>query len=300
MGCCRPGSEQALKQVIKGEGGPHREIAAADGLTLHIVTSGDGPPVIMLHGFTGSADTWKHLRQKLDGTYRVIAIDQPGHGRSSAPADPQRYRLGRFATDLCNVLDSLEIERTVVLGYSMGGRAALRFALDHPDRLAGLVLESTSPGIPDSRQRSERRAADAALADGIERDGIERFVKRWEALTLWDSQRALPDLGNLLRLQRLSNTPHGLANSLRGAGTAEAESVLAAAAGIKAPTLLIAGGLDSKYVELGRQLAKSIPHSRLEIVPNAGHAVHLERAHGYAHAITTFLSTIPSAEGRWT
>ena len=279
----------------------HRHIDAGGGLTIHGAESGSGPPIVLLHGFTGSAETWTPLRQKLDSAYRVIAIDQPGHGQSSSPPDPDRYRLDRFASDLAFLLDSLDIERAVVLGYSMGGRAALRFAVDYPRVVAGIVLESTSPGILDPKLRSERRTSDSALADDIERAGMEAFVQRWEALPLWDTQHTLPESAQLqLRQQRLSNDPSGLANSLRGAGAAQEGPMLDSAVGIQGPVLLIAGALDPKYVQLGRLLEKSIRNSRLEIVPNAGHAVHLEQPDAFASAIMNFLSTIQSAASRWT
>ncbi|MGH9418965.1 MAG: alpha/beta fold hydrolase, partial [Thermoanaerobaculia bacterium] len=170
----------------------HREIDAGDGLTIHSAESGSGPPVVLLHGFTGSTETWTPFRATFSASNRVIAVDQPGHGRSSSPADANRYRLDRFATDLSRILDSSDVDRAVVLGYSMGGRAALRFAVDYPDRVAGLILESASPGISDEQQRRERRESDAALADRVERDGVEEFLKRWETLSLWDTQKALP------------------------------------------------------------------------------------------------------------
>ncbi|MEP6508632.1 MAG: 2-succinyl-6-hydroxy-2,4-cyclohexadiene-1-carboxylate synthase [Gemmatimonadales bacterium] len=279
----------------------HGEFDAGDDLRLHIAESSDGPPLILLHGFTGSTESWTPLRSAFDHAYRVIAIDHPGHGRSSVPSDPNRYRLDRFADDLLRLIDSLSLDRVVIAGYSMGGRAALRFAIGHADRVAALVLESTTPGIKDAAQRLDRKAFDGLLANDIDRNGIEGFVDRWERLPLWDTQRKLPDASRAcLRAQRLLNDPLGLANSLRGAGTGEDPPVLDQAAGIRTPVLIIAGALDSKYVELGRLLERSIPGSRLELVANAGHTVHLEMPEAFATVVNEFLSTIPSAKGRWT
>lgn len=271
----------------------HCDIDVGDGLTLHVAMSGSGPPLVLLHGFTGSGEIWAPLRAGFSAAHTVIAVDLPGHGRSSAPADPQRYTLTRFADDLAHVLDALAVERTALLGYSMGGRAALRFALSHGDRLAALILESTSPGISDDALRSERLASDNSLADSIERDGIERFVERWEQLPLWSSQSNLSDDARAkLHAQRLENDPAGLANSLRGAGAAVELPVLDRLAEIHAPTLLIAGALDSKYVELGRLIQKSLPDARMAIVPGAGHAVHFERPDAFATAMSEFLRNI--------
>ena len=267
-----------------------RDVDAGDGLRLHAALSGDGPPLVLLHGFTGSTETWAPLRTSLGTAHRIIAIDLPGHGRSSAPAEPARYALDRFADDLARVLDTLRTERVALLGYSLGGRAALRFALRHADRLAALVLESVSPGIVEPARRAERLASDLALAAAIERDGIHAFVERWERLPLWESQRVLPEATRaLLRAQRETNLPAGLANSLRGAGAGADEPVLARLSTITVPVLLIAGALDPHYAALGRLMEQAFPRAQLTVVPGAGHAVHLEQPDLFAASVTAFL-----------
>jgi 2-succinyl-6-hydroxy-2,4-cyclohexadiene-1-carboxylate synthase len=277
-----------------------RDVDVDDGLRLHVALSGDGPPLVLLHGFTGSAETWAPLGSALGAAYTTIAVDLPGHGRSMAPDDPARYALGRFADDLARVLDALAIERVAVLGYSMGGRAALRFALRHPDRVAALVLESTSPGIADPVRRADRLASDLALADSIEREGIHAFVDRWERLPLWESRRAMPDAARvLLRAQREANQPAGLANSLRGAGAGADQPVLDRLSTIHTPALLIVGALDAPYVALGRLMERAFPTAHMTLVPEAGHAVHLEQPDAFVAAVKVFLRDLPSAVGRW-
>jgi 2-succinyl-6-hydroxy-2,4-cyclohexadiene-1-carboxylate synthase len=270
-----------------------RNIDVGDGVHLHVVSSGVGAPLMVVHGFTGSTVTWEPLREALAARFTIHAVDLPGHGRSGAPRDPERHRLARLASDLSSILGALGLERAAVLGYSLGGRAALRLALDHPDRVAALVLESVSPGIVDPVERAERLEADAALADAIERAGIVAFVDRWERLPLWTSQTALPaPTRAALRAQRLTNQAHGLAASLRGAGPAADPPVLERLAGIDTPTLLIAGALDPKYVALGRLMERAIPRARLSIVDGAGHAVHLERPAAFATLVADFLGAV--------
>ena len=267
---------------------------AGAGLRLHTsLVQRDGataPPLLLLHGFTGSSDTWTSLRTALGDTYSTLAVDLPGHGASTAPSDPGRYALDRTADDLLQVLDRFDIARVVVLGYSLGGRVALRFALAHSDRVAAVVLESASPGIADPAERAARVASDAALADRIERDGVATFVDTWERLPLWASQLALPPATRgQLRAQRLTNDARGLANSLRGAGAGVDPPVLDALVRLAVPTLLVAGALDAKYVAAGRVIASVIPGAELAIVPEAGHAVHLERPDAFAALVRDFL-----------
>src|SRR5205085_1446641 len=124
---------------------------------------------------------------------------------------------------------------TVLLGYSMGGRMALYTALGASFR--GLILESASPGLATEEERAERRASDEALAARIERDGIESFVDEWERQPLFASQSALPDeTHQALRLERVRNTPLGLANSLRGAGSGTQPSLHDALSSLATPT----------------------------------------------------------------
>jgi 2-succinyl-6-hydroxy-2,4-cyclohexadiene-1-carboxylate synthase len=270
-----------------------RTVDAGDGLRLHVALSGKGAPLVLLHGFTGSGETWAPLRAPLGAAHATIAIDLPGHGRSSAPGEPARYGLARLAADLARALDALAVDRVALLGYSMGGRAALRFALHHPDRVAALVLESTSPGIADPARRAERLASDAELADVIERDGIRAFVERWEKLPMWESQRALPAATRArLRAQREANSPSGLANSLRGAGAGVDEPVLDRLSTLDVPTLLVAGALDTPYAALGRAMAQALPAAQLTVVPEAGHAVHLEQPEAFVGAVTAFLREV--------
>lgn len=266
-----------------------RLVEAGGGLRLNVECGGEGPPLLLLHGFTGSTISWAPLAPALDG-FATVAVDLPGHGRSSTPADPARYALPRLADDLVRVLDALHVERTAVFGYSMGGRAALQFALAHQDRVAALVLESASPGIADDAERAARVASDLALADEIERGGVASFVDHWERLPLWASQASLrASVRGRLRAQRLTNVASGLANSLRGAGAGVELPVLDRLGQQRAPALLVAGEQDTRYVAHAEAMAAAMPDARVVIVPGVGHAVHLERPDVLVDVVRHFL-----------
>jgi 2-succinyl-6-hydroxy-2,4-cyclohexadiene-1-carboxylate synthase len=263
-------------------------------ITLNVDQSGAGRPLLLLHGFTGSAATWMPLIEALPPHFRTIAPDLIGHGRSDSPPDAERYRMERCVADLLAVLDVLQIERADMLGYSMGGRVALHLAAAAPDRIGALVLESSSPGIADAAERQARVVADAALADSIEREGLAAFVERWENLPLFGSQAVLPeDRRTRLHSQRLHNNPLGLANSLRGMGAGRQASLWEQLASLQVPSLLIAGDLDAKYRVLAGQMAAILPNARAVIVPEAGHAVHLEQPQAFAKNVIEFLEAIP-------
>ena len=262
---------------------------AVNGVHLNVQARGEGPALLLLHGFTGSAATWTPHLEAWEG-FTTVAVDLLGHGASDCPAEPRPYRMERCVEDLTALLDKLAIGQVAVLGYSMGGRVALHLALHAPDRLWALVLESASPGIEDAQEREERVRADGALAESIERDGIAAFVDRWQVLPLFATQARLPDAAREeLRRRRLQNEPGGLANSLRGMGAGEQAPVLARLGEVRVPVLLLAGAEDEKYCQLARKMAAVLPWAQQEIVPEVGHSVHLERPDAFDGAVRRFL-----------
>jgi len=261
-----------------------------NGLRYGVFEVGRGAPLVLLHGFTGSAAGWQPLMQHLAGHRRLIAIDLPGHGRSDAPGDAARYRMERVATDLAALLEALDAAPADWLGYSMGGRLALYCALEYPDFVLRLVLESASPGLTSAAERQARCAEDEALAARIEREGLAAFVTYWESRPLFASQARLPDaIRAVQRTQRLDNKPEGLANSLRGMGAGAQPSLRSRLPELRRPVLLLAGELDEKFVAINRSMAAALPEARLSIAPDAGHAVHLEQPAWFAAALEAFL-----------
>jgi 2-succinyl-6-hydroxy-2,4-cyclohexadiene-1-carboxylate synthase len=261
-----------------------------EGLGLHAEVTGTGPPLVLLHGFTGSADTWSGLTAVLAADYTVIAPDLVGHGRSDAPSDVERYRMPRAAADLVALVRQLGHERAAWLGYSLGGRTALQVVADHPGAVEALILEGASPGIADADERAARVRSDETMAERIERDGVEAFIDTWEQVPLFASQLTLPaGTRAAIRATRTANTATGLANSLRGMGAGAQDPVLDRLAGIGVPTLLIAGELDTKYVEIARDMARTMPDATMHAIEGAGHAAHLERPEAFQRPLLEFL-----------
>jgi 2-succinyl-6-hydroxy-2,4-cyclohexadiene-1-carboxylate synthase len=263
-------------------------------LKYHFEMQGDGSPLILLHGFTGSADNWADHVPVFAEYFRVITIDLPGHGLTDSPEDSRRYGMEHTAADVMALVDEMTNgERFHLLGYSMGGRLALFIALHYADRLCSLVLESASPGLTTEAERTERRDRDNALADRIERDGVEAFVEYWEQFPLFASQQRLaPDIRSTLRSQRLRNRPAGLANSLRGMGTGVQPDLWSQLSGLQLPVLMLTGELDAKFVGIGRQMYDLLPDAQLVVMPDAGHTVHLEQPAMFQTAVLLFLRGI--------
>jgi naphthoate synthase len=263
----------------------------AAGLRLHVVDEGEGPAVLLLHGFTGCAESLAGTAAELrDAGFRTLRVDLVGHGFSDAPDDIAFYRMERCADDLARLLSRLGLPRVHLLGYSMGGRAALAFVVRHPERVRSVILVGASAGIEDAGERAARVASDEALAETILADGVPAFVERWMAQPLFASQRRLGTaaLEHARRL-RLENRPHALALSLRGMGSGAQPPLHAALAGLACPVLLVAGAEDAKFEAIARDLARRLPNARVALIGEAGHAAHLEQQTRFAALACEFL-----------
>ena len=266
------------------------------GLRYAVGRRGSGDPLLLLHGFTGRGTSWDPHARAFARRFTALVPDLPGHGRSGIPADPARGAVERIADDLTFVLGRLGAAPAHVVGYSFGARVALRLAVVHPGAVRRLVLESPSAGIADPAERAARRAADAALADRIERDGVEAFVAEWERQPVFASHAALPPVrAAALRAVRLRNRAAGLAASLRGAGQGSMEPLDDRVGGIAAPTLLIVGALDPVGRARAEAIARGLPAARLVVLPDAGHTPHLEVPSVFRSLVLDFLQEEPAA-----
>jgi 2-succinyl-6-hydroxy-2,4-cyclohexadiene-1-carboxylate synthase len=235
--------------------------------------------LVLLHGFTGSASNWENLLINGVGQgWRIIAIDMLGHGASDVPIDFERYSMEHCQADILASLQQLGIQagQAILLGYSMGGRIALYCA--YSGYFRALILESASPGLADPYEREQRRESDQALAERIEREGVEAFVNYWEKLPLFASQSTLStEAWQAQRRQRLNNSSLGLANSLRGVGIGEQPALHMQLAHLDIPVLLLAGELDAKFCSIAQDMAARLPQAQLQIIHNAGHTIHLKQ-----------------------
>lgn len=227
----------------------------------------------------------------LEGRYRCIAVDLPGHGASTGPPSGA-YTIEGAARDLLDLLDDLGVERPTIAGYSMGGRLALYLALRHPDRLSGLFLESASPGLKDAEGRTARQAADEERAAHLEHGDFEEFLRDWYRQRLFAPLARDEKLLRRTLEARRSNDPRELAKSLRGMGTGSQPSLWEELSGLQTPTLAVAGGLDEKFVRISRRMQRACPHMRTAIVSGVGHNVHVEARAAYLRLLCNFLDGV--------
>lgn len=262
-----------------------------NGVRYHVEQCGDGFPLVLLHGFTGAASTWKPFCPMWGNHSTLLMVDLIGHGETESPGDMARYDIRKAANDLKVLLDQLGIEKADMLGYSMGGRTAITFASMYPERVRKLVLESTTPGLENPAEQKARIHQDHKLAIKIETEGLEEFIDFWETIPLFRSQLNLPKkIREQIRSQRLRNNPVGLANSLRGMGTGAQPSWWDKLTTFNFETLLITGGLDDKFCKIAVDMASKLPNAKHLSIIDCGHAIHVEEREKFGTIVSEFLS----------
>jgi 2-succinyl-6-hydroxy-2,4-cyclohexadiene-1-carboxylate synthase len=260
------------------------------------------PPLLFLHGFLGRGDDWKEIATPLPKYFHCLCPDLPYHGRTRVDCDtPLTMEL--VAQELDAWLDARGIARCAVVGYSMGGRLALQFAVQFPSRVTRLVLESASPGIEDEAQREQRRAHDARMAQRMEAMNADialcQFLDEWYAQPLFETCRRYPERLKQLIASRMDNDPRNLAQCLRGMGAGAQDNLWPAACALQVPVLAIAGEEDHKYRAIAERLADRNKNLAASILSGCGHNVHWERPGPYTSLLEHFLqATQPPRQRR--
>ncbi len=258
-------------------------------VTLSGEQSGEGPPVVLLHGLTATRRYVTMGSRLLERRgYRLISYDARGHGDSSPAPDPTAYEYADLVRDLRAVLDELEIERAVLCGSSMGAATALAFALGSPERVAAVVQSTPAyEGHPNSDP--DARRAWLALADGLERSGIDGFM---DAFEFSGDPRWRESVLRLTR-QRLERHrhPEAVADAIRVVPESVAFEGLEALRRIEAPTLVVASRDESDPqhpLAVGESYLEHLPHGEL-IVEEPGKSPLAWRGSKVSRAIADFL-----------
>jgi len=269
-------------------------IVEGEDVRLSYFVAGEGTPVTLLHGFTQSGRSWQEIISKMPAGWMWIVPDLRGHGETrTRPGAP--CSMGACLRDLEMLWDHLGVARTHLAGYSMGGRLALHVAAKRPERILSLLTIGAHAGL-EEEAREGRRRGDEALAERIEKDGLEAFVNHWSSLPLFAGlERRGPAFVAQVRAERMTNHVAGLTCSLRGMGAGVMEPLWSELSNLSFPCTFVAGQLDHGYVTSARRLAATVPDGRVEVVPRAGHTVHQERPEAFARLLAAHLA---AATGR--
>jgi non-heme chloroperoxidase len=262
-------------------------VALANGVTLQYVEQGNpsGVPVLLLHGFADSWHSFELVLSHLPPSLHAFALTQRGHGDAGRPSEG--YSINDFAADLVAFMEALHLESAVVVGHSMGSAVGMRFAIDQPDRTAGLVLvgaSSTMAGTADARTFWDstvskltdpvdpllvREMTESALVKPVPRDFVDAAVSEG---------CKVPALVWKATFQSRWNQEGDFSGEL---------------ATIGAPTLIVWGDRDARYdINEQEELATEIGGSRLVVYEGAGHLLHWEEPERFARDLTAFVCSV--------
>jgi esterase len=263
--------------------------ALLNGLRFHYREWGDAAarPLVLLHGYTGHARSWDSFAAKMAADYRVLALDQRGHGETSWADD---YSPEAMVSDVHALTGALKLANYDLLGLSMGGRNAYAFAADRPAGLERLVIVDIGPDIVTSG--SDRIAQGARAKDTW--DTVEDALADYRKATpLADPAEAEHRLRNNMMLTADGQWTWRYDAALRGDRRLPRPDATAAWEGLRnitADTLVMRGDRsDILAPETAERMVREIPRARFALVANAGHSIPLDNPSGFYEAAKTFL-----------
>lgn len=254
--------------------------ASLNGIRLYYEVHGAGPPLVLMHGFAGTAASWTPQIAALGARHRLILYDARGHWRSESPRSADRYSPEILAEDLRALLDHLDAERAVVGGLSMGGVIALTFYFACPDRVRALILADTGPGFRDPARREAWARSREEVSRLLEEQGVAAFARsRHAALDYYTAPEVM-----------LQHDPIGLAHANRRVVVVPDSRLLDRLPEVRVPTLVIVGADDTEFLAAAAVMARKIPDAEHVVIPRAGHGVNVDQPQAFNQAILDFLA----------
>jgi 2-succinyl-6-hydroxy-2,4-cyclohexadiene-1-carboxylate synthase len=257
-------------------------------LPTYVDTGTDLFPVIFLHGFLGCKEDWDEIAAPLKQYHRTIQVDLPGHG-GSVGFSGDEYSIASAARQVIDLMNSLGIPRSHLVGYSMGARIALYLAVTYPDRIERIMIESGSAGLATETERASRRQSDSALAEKMRELPLSEFLNGWYNQPLFHTIRYDTARFAVLLERRLRNDSGELAKALVGMGTGSQPYLAQRLRELPHQILFAAGSEDDKYLGLSLDLCDECQDGTVWVCPEAGHAIHFEKPTPYIDTLRTFL-----------
>jgi len=247
-----------------------------NGVKIYFEVHGDGPPLILTHGYSSTSAMWQGQVAALSKHHRLILWDMRGHGRSDYPEDAAAYSEALTVGDMAALMDHAGADKAVIGGLSLGGYMSLAFYRAHPERVAALLIIDTGPGFKkdDAREAWNRRALDTA--ERFEREGLDVLKS-----------------GSRERSTVNHRDGTGLARAARGMLTQRDAGVIELLPEIKVPALIVVGADDTPFLAASDYMAAKIPGAKQAVIPAAGHAVNIDQPEAFIDAVLPFLDGLP-------
>ncbi len=250
--------------------------AQINGIRIRYDAAGNGPAVLLTHGYSATGRMWEPQIEALKDRYRIITWDMRGHGETERAEDPAQYSEALTLADMAGLLEFLKEDSAVVGGLSLGGFMSLAFHLAHPEVVRALVLCDTGPGYRNPKARAGwNRAAEKRALD-LEARGMD----------------GLGSSSEVRATARYHRSAQGLAHAARGMLAQVDARISDHLPEIRVPTLVIVGELDEPFIGASEYMAAKIPGARLEVIPGAGHAANLDNPDHFNRVLSAFLDSL--------
>ena len=269
-----------------------------NGVNLYVEDTGTGEAIIFAHEFGGDSRSWSPQVEHFADRYRCITYNARGYPPSDVPEDEGLYGQQLSTDDLKGILDTLNIERAFVVGLSMGAYTGLMFAMQHLERVRGLVFASGGSGAyPETRQQflaDTQKVADKMLESGsVDSAGISAGPSRvqlqnknhevWAQFASHLSEHSAVGSAYTLRhVQAERPSLYDFANELRA---------------MKTPTILLVGDEDESCLDVNLYMKRTMPYAGLSILPKSGHLLNLEEPERFNALLDDFFQTVK--DGKW-
>lgn len=264
-------------------------ITSSDGVGLRATVTGQGPALLLVHGFGGAKEDFAEHVDRLAADHTVVTFDHRGHGASDAPDTVDAYSLDQLAADTLAVADALALDRFHLLGHSMGGMVARRVVLAAPHRVSALILMDTSPGPIDGFDPELMElAAEVALRDGM--GALRELLDMAQVLETPAHRRALEERPGYQAYN--DEKWAALAPAMWAALACEIArqpDELELLAAVTCATLVVVGEQDEPFLGAAHAMRATIAGAQLAVIPDAGHSPQIENSEVWSDVVTSFL-----------
>jgi pimeloyl-ACP methyl ester carboxylesterase len=246
-----------------------------DGVEIYYEVHGEGPVILLSHGYSSTSGMWKGQIEALSANHRLVIWDMRGHGDSDYPDDQAAYSEEATVADMAALLDEVGADKAIIGGLSLGGYMSLAFNRAHPERVAALLIIDTGPGYRNDEAREGWNQNAIKRAERLERDG----------------------LGNLANASAEVRTVRhrsadGLAKAARGMLTQRDAGVMNSLPSVAVPSLIVVGADDTPFLAASDYMAAKIPGAKKVVIPAAGHAANIDQPAAFNRALGDFLDAL--------
>jgi pimeloyl-ACP methyl ester carboxylesterase len=246
-----------------------------DGVEIYYEVHGEGPVILLSHGYSSTSGMWKGQVEALSANHRLVIWDMRGHGDSDYPDDQAAYSEEATVADMAALLDEVGADKAIIGGLSLGGYMSLAFNRAYPERVAALLIIDTGPGYRNDEAREGWNQNAIKRAERLERDG----------------------LGNLANASAEVRTVRhrsadGLAKAARGMLTQRDAGVMNSLPSVAVPSLIVVGADDTPFLAASDYMAAKIPGAKKVVIPAAGHAANIDQPEAFNHALGDFLDAL--------